>query len=601
MASVWVARERSLSGKQRLIAVKAMLPRLAQHEDFRAMFLEEGQIVRSIQSPHVVQVHEVAEHMGVLYMAMEWVEGDSLRAVIREAKRRRAIPPEMAVRMIADTAAGLHAAHEVRDWDGDLCGIVHCDVSPHNILIGLDGKAKLVDFGVAKAEALEGKDQLRGKFGYMSPEQVGGRKLDRRSDIFSLGIVLFELTTGERLFKGNDPKHTLELVATGKIPKPSEIYPKYPAELELIVLRALERDLDRRYQTADEMREALERYLVDARIMVSRASVAQLLKKVLGTRLLQQRDAIREALQRNNVDVPQGLVPTESIAPESLTGTEASFTGVSAPSWSGPAASVRPNWSEPPSRTQSQVSQVSGTPRPQTLGPRKAGRSLPFALLVSAAGLVGVAAAGIMWTRSQSRQVAQLPSTTEQKSAASNQAAKPAQPEKAASAVSIDTLTLDGPAGANQQKAAQQGGAPRAARAQRAPTGDTKSPAPREESALTAELKAETKAATPAPAPERPAEEVPPEQRGPVNLGAANAALGKARSGALSCSRPSGPSGSGTARVTLSPSGQVTAVSLSAPFAGTPVGSCVEAKYRAVRIPAFSGNALSLPHSFRVP
>src|SRR3954464_9992770 len=137
MASVWVARERAPSGKQRLVAVKAMLPELARHSDFRAMFLEEGQIVRAIDHPHVVKVHEVSEDHGILYMAMEWVEGDSLRTLIKEAKRRRAIPAEMAVKIIADTAAGLHAAHELRGWDGELRNIVHCDVSPHNILVGL--------------------------------------------------------------------------------------------------------------------------------------------------------------------------------------------------------------------------------------------------------------------------------------------------------------------------------------------------------------------------------------------------------------------------------------------------------------------------------
>jgi len=154
MASVWVARERApVSGKQRLVAVKAMLPELARHSDVRSMFLEEGQIVRSIDHPNVVKVHEVSEDRGILYMAMEWVEGDSLRTVIKEAKRRRAIPAEMAVKIIADTAAGLHAAHELRGWDGELRNIVHCDVSPHNILVGLDGQAKLVDFGVANATA----------------------------------------------------------------------------------------------------------------------------------------------------------------------------------------------------------------------------------------------------------------------------------------------------------------------------------------------------------------------------------------------------------------------------------------------------------------
>ena len=289
MASVWVARERApVSGKQRLVAVKAMLPELARDSAFRAMFLEEGQIVRSIDHPHVVKVHEVSEDHGVLYMAMEWVEGDSLRTVIKEARRRRAIPAEIAVKIIADAAAGLHAAHELRGWDGELRNIVHCDVSPHNILVGLDGRAKLVDFGVANATAhsdLGNEDKIKGKFGYMSPEQARAEPLDRRSDVFALGIVLFELVTGERLFRGENAAHSLELVKKSKIPNPAELNPRLSPQLVEVVEKSLARDLKRRFQTAREMSEALERYLVADRVMVSPASVGQLVRRVLGSRI----------------------------------------------------------------------------------------------------------------------------------------------------------------------------------------------------------------------------------------------------------------------------------------------------------------------------
>jgi serine/threonine-protein kinase len=262
MASVWIARETAASGHQRLVAVKAMLPELARHSNFRAMFLEEGQIVRSIDHPNVVKVHEVSEDHGVLYMAMDWVEGDSLRTIIKEARRRRPIPSEIAVKIIADAAAGLHAAHELRGWDGELRNIVHCDVSPHNILVGLDGRAKLVDFGVANATAhsdLGSEDRIKGKFGYMSPEQARAEKLDRRSDVFALGIVLFELLTGERLFRGENAAHSLELVKKGKIPNPIALNSKLSPQLARIVQKALERDVARRFQTARQLGESLER------------------------------------------------------------------------------------------------------------------------------------------------------------------------------------------------------------------------------------------------------------------------------------------------------------------------------------------------------
>src|SRR5688500_5521567 len=246
MASVWVARDRPRDGGQeRLIAVKAMLPELANDSDFRAMFLEEGQIVRSIDHANVVRVHGVGEDNGILYLAMEWVEGDSLRTIIRDAKKRRAIPIELAVRIIADAAAGLHAAHELRGWDGELRNIVHCDISPHNILVGIDGVAKLVDFGVANATIhsdFGGSETVKGKLGYMSPEQVRAEPLDRRSDVFALGIVLFELTTGERLFQGETAAHTLTLVQTARVPDLEKLHPGYPPKLAAIVYRALQHD-----------------------------------------------------------------------------------------------------------------------------------------------------------------------------------------------------------------------------------------------------------------------------------------------------------------------------------------------------------------------
>jgi serine/threonine protein kinase len=302
MATVWVARERGQNGKEdRLVAVKAMLAELADEPEFVTMFLDEVRLVRSIRHPNVVDVYDVGEDGGVMWMSMEWVEGESLHTVIAEAGKRRAIPPELAVRIIADAAAGLHAAHELRDASGQLRGVVHRDISPHNILIGTDGAVKLVDFGVAKAvgrisEATRA-GQLKGKFGYMSPEQALGKKVDRRSDIFSLGIVLFELTTSRRLFRGEHDVETLRLVIGGPIPRPTTIDPRYPAELERIVQKALERDPSKRYQTAAELEADLRAFLKNERIVVAKSGVAGLLKRVLGERIEQRRKAVRAALR----------------------------------------------------------------------------------------------------------------------------------------------------------------------------------------------------------------------------------------------------------------------------------------------------------------
>lgn len=309
MATVWVAREYAEKVEdQRLVAVKAILADLAGDPEFVKMFLDEGRLVQSIRHPNVVDVYEVGEHEGAMYMSMEWVEGDSLHSVIAEAGKRRPIPPEMAVRIIADAAAGLHAAHQAKGEDGQLLGVVHRDVSPHNILLGTDGAIKLVDFGVAKAmgrlSEATSAGQLKGKFGYMSPEQAMAKPIDRRSDVFSLGIVLFELTTGRRLFRGEHDAETLHLVVSGQIPNPSKIDEKYPPKLERIVLKALERDVERRYQTAEEFQKDLEGYLKEERILVPRAGIAALLKRVMGTRIEQRRKAVRAALKAVSSGVP---------------------------------------------------------------------------------------------------------------------------------------------------------------------------------------------------------------------------------------------------------------------------------------------------------
>jgi len=594
MASVWVARERAPSGRQRLVAVKAMLPELARHSDFRAMFLEEGQIVRSIDHPNVVKVHEVSEDKGILYMAMEWVEGDSLRTLIKEAKRRRAIPAEMAVKIIADTAAGLHAAHELRGWDGELRNIVHCDVSPHNILVGLDGVAKLVDFGVANAtahSAMGAEEKIKGKFGYMSPEQASAGAVDRRSDVFALGIVLFELTTGERLFRGDDPAQTLELVKNGRIPSPKEIYPQCPDRLAAIIKRALARNVNERYQTAAEFRDALEQYLKEERILISHAGVGQLVKRVLGARVEQQRQALREALVAADGTVVNGLVPDLSAHPDR------SHSGVSAPRFAVP--------SEPPTSTSQFSNSRTGTPRPQTID-RQEVQSGGFLPLFAAIGGIAAAASAIFWVTHRPGPAPLVLNTVSPTS--THAAANPSPGDTSTpTAVNIDSLPTAATASPNAPNpalisAALAGGGHKNPRADKPSSKDEKS-APAEAAA--------SPAPDPAPAPQAPPPEAkpaepaaplpPPDQRAPLNRGAALTALSNAASAASACKRADGPTGSGTATVTFSPDGPVKSVSVSAPFAGTPVGQCVAGAFKGAHVPPFSGSSLTLPKSFVIP
>jgi serine/threonine protein kinase len=328
MATVWVARRHEDDRKDdRVVAIKAILADLAEEEEFVKMFLDEGRLVQMIRHPNVVDLYEVGQDEGVMYMAMEWVEGDSLHTLIAEAGKRRPIPPEMAVRIVADAASGLHAAHELTNEQGESLGVVHRDVSPHNILIGTTGSVKLVDFGVAKAvERLAEATmagQVKGKFGYMSPEQAVARPVDRRSDVFSLGIVLFEVTTGRRLFRGSNDAETLHLVVEGDIPRPTSIDPRYPPRLEQIVLKALSRSRRERYQTAEELQKALEGFLKQERTVVPRAGIASLMRKILGERIEARRRAVRNAAKQlsgaSTIQVQQMMPQGSSFTP---TGSE---------------------------------------------------------------------------------------------------------------------------------------------------------------------------------------------------------------------------------------------------------------------------------------
>jgi eukaryotic-like serine/threonine-protein kinase len=582
MATVWIAREPSEMG-DRLVALKAMLPELARQPDFRTMFLEEGQIVRSIEHPHVVRVYEVGEDRGILFMAMEWVRGDSLRTIIREARRRRPIPPEMAVRIIADTAAGLHAAHELRGWDGELRNLVHCDVSPHNILVGTDGQARLVDFGVANGTAHgdpEGDDKVKGKFGYMSPEQVNSERIDRRSDVFALGIVLFELTTGERLFRGETQAHTLQLVAHARIPNPRQVLPDYPEALIPIVHKALARDRNQRYQTAEEMQLALEQYLVGERMAISHASVGKLVHKVLLPRLEQQDEALKRALVATDGMVRAGLLPEVAHYDSSSRLSRPSDSPLNTPfGLQGPSQ--------------------------HTLGGSVRQRRAPIgAVLFGAVGVIAAVGA-IIWTTLQAapNALVSAPGVT----AAANGAPGAKSAGSTAEGVSFDGLPVETELTPQAPGRAPVARAPHGARVR--PAGDSateladKRGGKEEKVTLEESAAAQPEAVTlddqePPSAPKEP--EAPVEDRGPLNRGAALSALAAAGGRARACAAEGGPVGSGRAMVTFSPDGPVSNVAVPAPFAGTSVGTCIAAAFRAARVPAFTGSAVTLPGSFRI-
>ncbi|HEV8323349.1 MAG TPA: PEGA domain-containing protein [Myxococcota bacterium] len=265
MAEVFLARHEGKMGFEKLVVLKCIHPHLAKQKYFVDMFLDEARLAARINDPHVVQIYELGEADGVLFIAMEYLAGESLRAVLKgSAQRNRLVDPRLAARIVADAAAGLHAAHELRDTAGEPLDVVHRDASPGNIIVLYNGGVKVVDFGVAKARGKVAQTtggEVKGKFAYMSPEQLLGEEVDRRADVFSLGVVLWEALTVKRLFRAENDGATVKLILEGTAPPPSAMRADVPPELDRITLRALAKDRQDRYQTAEALRAALEGYL----------------------------------------------------------------------------------------------------------------------------------------------------------------------------------------------------------------------------------------------------------------------------------------------------------------------------------------------------
>ena len=298
MARVWAARMNGQRGFQKLVALKTILPHLAEEPEFERMFLDEARIASGVHHPNVCEIYELGEEQRNLYLAMEWVSGDSFARVLRASGKVEAIDPRVVARVIADACAGLHAAHELTDEDGRALGVVHRDLSPHNILLTADGIAKVADFGVAKAlgqlHEATSAGQLKGKIAYMAPEQVTAAGIDRRSDVFSLGCVLYEATTGQRPFRGDGDHQVMHAVLKGEVPLPTSLLRGYPQELERIVMRALSPQPILRYPTAERMRFALEEFLARGQL-VTQSNVAQVVRARIGDSIDRRKERIRQA------------------------------------------------------------------------------------------------------------------------------------------------------------------------------------------------------------------------------------------------------------------------------------------------------------------
>jgi serine/threonine-protein kinase len=289
MGEVYLARQRGLDGFQKLLVIKTLLPHLCEDEEFITMFKDEARVTAQLIHPNICQVFEFEQAGGVFYMAMEYLRGEDLRRLWKACEQRGTpLRVPLICRIVADALAGLDFAHSLRDGGGEPYRIVHRDISPQNILVTFEGGVKVIDFGVAKAAGRAQHTRtgaLKGKYSYMSPEQVSGLEVDGRSDIFALGIVLHELLTGRRLFKADSDLQTLARVRECNVPPPSRINPQLPAGVDQIVLKALAKDPAARFSTAQEFRLALEEWLIQGRMSASSAHLAEFLKTIYAERL----------------------------------------------------------------------------------------------------------------------------------------------------------------------------------------------------------------------------------------------------------------------------------------------------------------------------
>ncbi len=480
MAEVYRARMRGVEGFQKIVAIKRILPHLTNNDEFVTMFVDEAKLAAQLQHPNIIHIYDLGKIERSYYIAMEYIDGKDLRSILRMLDEKKSrLPLGLALFIASRLAAALDYAHRKKDLQGKAMALVHRDISPQNVLISFDGDIKLCDFGIAKATSKASHTRagaLKGKLQYMSPEQAWGRDIDHRSDIFSLGLVLYEMLTGRKGFAGDSELSILEQVRAPKLVPPREIDPAIPPEVERVVLKALKEDCEQRYQTAAEFASELGNILQVIRPAPGASELGSFLADLVG----------RER-------------------PVSSAAAPAARPAIAPP----PAAPAKP---APAPRIP--VMEPVAEPSPEGVTPPPRSRLAPIAAV--ATGIIVIVAAVVLFTRSKSpapsltTQATPAPETVEMaREAAQQEVAKQTQAMQGRLAGEIKTPAATAPTAPAEQRAA----APAAARPAVAPTRQPRQ-APAAKASVPTPVPAQpspvpTEAATPVPTAAQPAE-MPP-------------------------------------------------------------------------------------------
>ncbi len=436
MAGVYIARALAMAGFERLVAVKVLHPHLAHEEEFISMFLDEARLAARIHHPNVVATLDISDTEGDgFFLVMDYIEGHHLGALLQQAaKDGLRVPPPVVVRVVLDALAGLAAAHDLVDENGVPLQLVHRDISPHNIMVGTDGIARLTDFGVAKAEVrlTSTRDgQFKGKLAYMAPEHASTGATDQRSDLFAMGIILWEGLTGRRLFRADTNAQTLNKILAEPIPRPSEARPEL-APFDALCARALERDPARRFQTADAFATALEAVVDETGGIATARQVGEVVRRLAAEKLAKEKLRVQEAVRGlSSAETATGLalpIPrgaSEPSIPGMRVGSEPSLPSRSRSMPAGAWASAQ---------TLTGAAPLPGVPLPGVLGPAPgagshapsfaappphatqpgapSGRRRALTLAAAALLIVAVAAAALVLTRAPATATGTLPAPT---------------------------------------------------------------------------------------------------------------------------------------------------------------------------------------------